>query len=81
MFHFQRDPAALGGLMRMHLCHLALGQAEKASAAVERARALRKQIDPAKLSDARLALSGELWDDWLAAVGKLDPVVISRNGQ
>ncbi|NQU75717.1 MAG: tetratricopeptide repeat protein [Planctomycetes bacterium] len=75
VFRFQRHPAALGGVTQISNCYFAMGQDGKARAAIERARELNKQIDPAEREADGLPTA---WDQWLDMFEKLDPATTNN---
>ena len=79
VFRFQQRPAALGGLMQMYNCHIALDQKPQAQACLARARHLRDQIDPDEHDDPDLWPSLDGWDLWLQTVEWLNPDVSDKD--
>jgi tetratricopeptide (TPR) repeat protein len=75
VFHFQTQPAALGGLMQQYNCYVALGKPGEARVAIERARQLRKQIPDAAFEGPDAANTPQSWDQWFDTVERMNPAV------
>lgn len=76
---FVRHPAALGGLMQMYNCYVALGELEEARATLRQARVLQENMDYQDHDGALDTTPGlESWNQWLDTMEFLDPLVTAK---
>lgn len=76
VFLFSDDPAALGGLVQIYNCHMALGQVEYARAATRRAQVLLEQM---RREQAHPAGTLEQWERWFETIERADRLLPERN--
>ncbi len=75
VFLYQRRPEALGGLIAIYNCHIALGRLGQAQASMERAEELRKHVKYADGDLPEVQTAPVAWNRWLEAVAYLNPEI------
>ncbi len=69
-FRYQDDPSALSAYVQMTNAYVALGRADDAKAANERAKWVLRRIPPESFNDGSLALNRDRWQEWLEWTGE-----------